>query len=233
MSRESIGNRRLFNAGCPLFLEGDRAEWVFRVIKGRVHLTTSSAVGPPSILRIATEGCFLGISSVLLQTVYEGLAIAVVPTTVEVLSRESFQQLMDDVPAFAATAAITLSREYCEMIEHSKLLQSVGNTQERVARFLVGSMRDRRAGTRFKLHYTHDEIGGMIGRSRETVTRTLTLFKQHGIIDVADGVLRIRRPDYLLALAGPMRQSHPDRLSPGPSPTPAIQRRGPLRRLTA
>ena len=201
--QEFAGQRRSLRPGCPLFLEGDRAECVFRVVKGRVHLATSAAIGSSSILRIVTEGRFLGISSVLLQESYEGFAIAVVTTTVEVFPSAFFRKLMDQFPEFAATITLALSREYLEMIEYSKRMQLEGNTQQRVARLLVGCIRGKGTSLSVELPYRHNEIGGMIGRSRENVTRTLTLFKQQGIIDIVDRRLKIRRPKYLILLAAP------------------------------
>ena len=229
---ESVGRTKFFRAGSPLFIEGDKAECVFRVIKGRVHLTTSGTSGPSTILRIVTEGRYLGISSVLLHKAYEGVATAAVPTTVEVVSRELFLQIIDHVPGFASTVALTLAREYSEMVEHSKRLHLVGNTQERIARFLVGCLGDESPGMPFELPYTHDEIGGMIGRSRETVTRTFTLFKQQGIIDTTDHMLKILRPDSLLILAGPLQISLPDEPLNGSFQSPAMQRRGLMPRLS-
>lgn len=226
----SIGRTAFFRAGCPLFLEGDKAECMYRVIKGRVHLTTSGTSGPSSLLRIVTEGGFLGISSTLLQKTYEGVAVAAVPTTVEVVTRGLFLQTLDHLPSFASTIALELSREYSEMVEHSKRLQLVGNTQERIARFLVGCVGDESPGIPFELPYTHDEIGGMIGRSRETVTRTFTFFKQQGIIDIADRTLTILRPESLLVLAGPLHEPMPDRSMSQGFTTP--ERRGLLPRLS-
>jgi CRP-like cAMP-binding protein len=232
-SLEYGGKRKLFRAGSPLFLEGDSADSVFRVIRGRIHLATSRAMGPPSILRVATDGCFLGISAVLLGRAYEGSATAVKPTAVEVLSREQIRRLIDRVPAFAATAAVELSREYSEMIEHSKRLQLAGNTEERVARFLLGCVGDEEPGAPFELLYTHDEIGAMIGRSRESVTRTFTQFRHQGIIDMVDRMLKIRRPDSLHLLAGPIQELQPAGLLNAAVPAPALQRRRLLNRMTA
>jgi CRP/FNR family cyclic AMP-dependent transcriptional regulator len=197
-----VNRKRYFRAGATLFLEGDSPECVFQILKGRVHLETSGRAGAPVLLRVATEGCFLGISSILLQQPYEGSAITVEPTTVEVLPRAAFRQLMDEIPSFAAKATRVLSREYSEMVEQSKRLRLAGNTNERVARVLVDCMGGRRSGTQFAMPYTHDEIGSMIGRSRETVTRTLTLFKQQGLIEIAGRTLNILRPDCLRSIAG-------------------------------
>jgi CRP/FNR family transcriptional regulator len=220
---ESIGKTKFFRAGCPLFIEGDNAEYVFRVLKGRVHLTTSGAAGPASMLRVATEGDFLGISSALLQRPYEGIAVAAVPTTVEAISRELFLQVLNHIPGFGAKIAAALAGEYSEIVEHSKRLQLVGNTQERIARLLVGCIGGDGPGVPFEMPYTHDEIGGMIGRSRETVTRTFTLFKQRGIINLDDRMLKILRPDCLLILAGPFREADSARPESGSLPASAMR----------
>lgn len=47
---------------------------------------------------------------------------------------------------------------------------------------------------------THGELGSMIDASRETVTRTLGVFRKDGWISIEDAVVRILQPERLRAL---------------------------------
>lgn len=61
-----------------------------------------------------------------------------------------------------------------------------GSASEKLARLLVGWLDRRGVSTnpgRLKLALTHEEMGQMIGTSRETVTRIMAGFKKHRLIE--------------------------------------------------
>jgi CRP/FNR family transcriptional regulator len=60
-----------------------------------------------------------------------------------------------------------------------------GSASEKLARLLVGWLDDRPLSshpTRMKVPLTHEEIGQMIGTSRETVTRLMAGFRKQRMI---------------------------------------------------
>jgi CRP/FNR family transcriptional regulator len=71
-----------------------------------------------------------------------------------------------------------------------------GSASEKLARLLVDQL-DRRAEpntpTRMKLTLTHEEIGQMIGTSRETVTRLFAGFKKQKLIEQEGATLVANR----------------------------------------
>jgi CRP/FNR family transcriptional regulator len=90
-----------------------------------------------------------------------------------------------------------LTKDYnstCREIRNLMLSDSAG---EKLARLLVGfldeSSESKRSG-RMKLTLTHEEIGQMIGTSRETVTRLFAGFKKKRFIEQNGATLVANRP---------------------------------------
>ena len=65
---------------------------------------------------------------------------------------------------------------------------------EKLAKFLLDfavSGQQTKEGTRVKLPLTHEEIAEFIGTTRETVTRTLSEFKSHHLVELRGSTLLI------------------------------------------
>ena len=105
----------------------------------------------------------------------------------------------------ALRAARQLGRDYRTAFEQVRLLGLSNTAAGKFARFLLEACdRDRaEAGPcdQIKLSLTHEEIGQLIGASRETVTRLFSEFKTEAFINVSGATLRVRDRAALEALA--------------------------------
>ena len=76
-------------------------------------------------------------------------------------------------------------------------LRTVGlasTAPEKLARLLLDwseNGQTTECGTRFRFSLTHEEIGEFIGASRETVTRTLSVFKSRRLVAFQGSMLTI------------------------------------------
>jgi len=59
---------------------------------------------------------------------------------------------------------------------------------------------DPDGGTRISLHLTHRDLAGMVGASRENVSRALGAFRKRGFIDYDSDAIHLRNPDALRRL---------------------------------
>jgi CRP-like cAMP-binding protein len=77
------------------------------------------------------------------------------------------------------------------------------SASEKLARFLLGwSANHARGQDRLRIVLTQEEIGEMIGVSRETVARLLTRFKKKQLLTVKGPAVNIRNRAALQNLAG-------------------------------
>jgi len=116
---------------------------------------------------------------------------------------EDEQTLGDD--GAALRAARQLGRNYRTAFEQVRLLGLSNSAAGKFARFLLEACERHRAeagaGDHVKLSLTHEEIGQLIGASRETVTRLFSEFKSGALINVKGATLRVRDRAALEALA--------------------------------
>lgn len=162
--------------GAVLFVEQEAPHGVFILGNGRVKLSVTSSDGRTVILRIVEPGEVLGLHAAVLGEPYEATAETLEPCEADIVRREDFLRFLRENPEASLRAAQQLSQNYhvaCEQVRSLGLAQSA---MGKLAGFLLlwaAKGQSTRQGTRVLLTLTHEEIGQMIGLSRETVTRTM------------------------------------------------------------
>ena len=174
-----------YPAGVSLFSEGQAPRGVFIVRRGRVKLSVSGSDGRTLILRISEPGDVLGAASVISNREYEATAETQQPSEVSFIRQSDLLRLMRMHGEIALWVTQQLSQDYsstCREIRDLMLSDSAG---EKLARLLVGwldSSAESRQSGQVKMAVTHEEIGQMIGTTRETVSRLLADFKKRRLI---------------------------------------------------
>lgn len=182
--------------GALLFVEGEQPRGVFMLCHGRVKLTTSSSEGRSMIVKIVNAGEILGASASILGKPYEVSAETLEASQVSFLRREDFLQLLNTYSEACMHAAQQLSENYQSAQREIRSLGLAHTTSEKLARLIMGWSADGEEtpqGIRTQILLTHEEIGQLIGTTRETVTRLLSEFKRRKLISVKGSSL------YLLA----------------------------------
>lgn len=186
--------------GAVLFAEEDIPRGVYLVLKGRVKLSMTSADGKTVILRIANAGDVLGLHSVVSGEPCQSTAETLELSQVAFAKRESFLQFLRDYPGAALQAAKQLGADYRTACEQVRALGLLHSAPKKLAGFLLewaSNGQPSRQGLRAKLTLTHEEIGQMIGASRETVTRTLAGFRNQRLVTLKGSTLVIQNPSAL------------------------------------
>lgn len=190
--------------GAVLFMEGQAPRGIMVLCKGRVKLSMTSAEGRAVILRIVKAGEVLGLHGAISGEPYQSTAETLEPCQVSFIRREDFLAFLRQNGEASIRAAQQLSSDYhiaCEQVRSLGLAHSV---PEKLARFLLDwatNGQEPKSGTRMKLTLTHEEIGQMIGTSRETVTRTLSEFKGKQLAALRGSTLVIQNKEALESLA--------------------------------
>jgi len=193
-----------YPAGATLFVEGQVCRGVYILCKGRVKLSASSKAGQTLIFKIAQPGEVLGLNATVSGLPHETTAETGRPCQLNFVKRDDFLKFLAKHPDACMHAAIHLSRE-CQQAYQQLRSFVTTSAPERIARLMLDWSHDDSGmatahGIRVAL--THEEIGQIIGMSRETVTRTLANFRQRRVAELHGSTLVIQNMSAIQKLAG-------------------------------
>src|SRR5271169_962771 len=183
-----------YPTGAVLFAEGQAPRGVFIVRRGRVKLSICGSDGRTLILRIVEAGCPLGVAAVVSERPYEATAEIQEPSEISFLRHSDLLRLMRLHGELALWVTQHISQDYASTCREIRDLILSDSASEKLARLLVGWLDQNTAArnpSQMKLALTHEEIGQMIGTSRETVSRLFAGFKKQQLIQQSGSTLLI------------------------------------------
>jgi CRP/FNR family transcriptional regulator len=183
-----------YPTGAVLFAEGQSPRGVFIVRRGRVKLSICGSDGRTLILRIVEPGCPLGVAAAVSGRPYEATAETQEPSEISFLRQSDLLRLMRLHGELALWVTQHISADYASTCREIRDLILSDSASEKLARLLVGWLDQNtqaRNPSQMKLALTHEEIGQMIGTSRETVSRLFAGFKKQRLIQQSGSTLVI------------------------------------------
>ena len=190
-----------------LFEEGQFPDGIYILLRGKVKLSVDLKGGRTLILGIAQPGEVLGLSAIMSGKPAEFTAETLMATQFSFVERKEFLRLIEEHCELCVLVVEVLShqlREAVEMIHYSSGSQPAA---EKLASLLIswtaadGEVTEQ--GVELKLPLTQEEIGQMIGVSRETVSRLLAGLEKEEILLLDGSRLRVLKKDALEGLAKP------------------------------
>jgi CRP/FNR family transcriptional regulator, cyclic AMP receptor protein len=202
----------LYPKGALLFVEGQPPRGVYVLCSGRVKLSASSGDARVIITRIVRPGEVLGLCAALSDGPYEVTAETLEPCQVNFVKREEFLRFLSAHGEASLRAAQQLGSNYRAALEQVRMLGLSHSAAGKLARFLLevgahadgngnGNGNGKSHAERMTLALTHEEIGQLIGASRETVTRLFSEFKHERFIEVKGTTLLLNDRRALETLA--------------------------------
>jgi CRP-like cAMP-binding protein len=185
---ESVSRVRRYKRGEAIYEPFDAADNVLLVAQGLVTISHVSADGKRSILSFVDAGEIFGELCLAAGDVREEHAEATEPTTVVVIPKLEMLRLMSRYHhvSLGITRIIGVRRQVIERRLRNLLFRS---NRERIIYLLIemaakyGVEADE--GLELSIRLSHQEIAGIIGSTRETVTVMLGHLQNEGIIRIA------------------------------------------------
>lgn len=190
---ENIGQKQTFPAGQLIYMEGDVADKIYYIYKGRVRVYQSISSGREVTLDVVGEGSIIG-ESAFVEGCTRPTCIQAV-NTVQLVSCK----IADLLPYFGSESSLALH-----------FLQQCSNTMDRlsyrlheqclldrygkIASFLLDlTVTDSpETGTVGGIvPYTHENLADSLGLSRTTVTAVLRNFDEQGWIKSGYGQIKV------------------------------------------
>jgi CRP/FNR family cyclic AMP-dependent transcriptional regulator len=187
-----------------LFTERQEPSKVLLLLEGSVKLSLNSIAGGRLIIGMAGPGEILGLTSVVSGFPYEMTADSHLPCIVAQIPRQNFLAFLIRYPVASMNVARQLSMDHKRACEQ---LHTVGlslSAPRKLARLLLQWCAGGEPNIDNRLHcsLTHAEIGEHVGVSRETISRTLTDFKNRGLVEQHGTILIVLNRKALQTLAG-------------------------------
>jgi len=190
-----IKSTAVYPKGAMLFIEGQQPRGVFILCNGRVKLSTTSREGKTIITKLSDPGDVLGLNAVISNIPYEVTAEMMEPGQANFVPREPLMQMLKDHSDVAIRTAQQLSRNYYTAYEEIRTLGLATSPSEKFAKLLLtwSSKTAQSDGSgQVKLTLTHEEIGEIIGTTRETVSRLFSEFRRKQLVQLKGATLLIR-----------------------------------------
>lgn len=183
-----------YPAGTVLFSERDNPHLVYVVLDGEVKLSINSSEGKRLIMRIAKKGEIVGMASALSGNPYDMTAETLYASKLAPIGRREFLTFLMRHPDAYQKMTEELSRQFTLACDQLRTVVLSTSAPEKLARLLLEwseNGQETESGTRFRFSLTHGEIGEFIGASRETVTRTLSIFRSRRLVSFHGSTLTI------------------------------------------
>lgn len=200
---ESIKSQSFYPEGSTLFLENEPAQGIFLLCSGKIKLSVSSRGGKTLILQLAGPGEILGLSASMSGLAYEVSAEALHPSKIAFIRREDFLSFANRFPEVYHAVTRQLNVQYSRACEQLRTVGLSTSAYEKVARlFLDWSSEEATESSQIKMALTHEQIAECVGSTRETITRTLSEFKNKHLVTFKGATVTIPSRSALQAVCG-------------------------------
>jgi CRP/FNR family transcriptional regulator, anaerobic regulatory protein len=170
--------QREYEKGEVIYLEGEHAEKLFIISKGKVKVVKLSEAGKEQIIRVLGPGDFLGELSLFTHSPLNSNAETLEPTTVCIVVGKEINSLIEKRPSIALKLLKEMSIRL-EKAENQIQALTIQGVEQRLADTLIGLADDNNF---INLTISKKDLASHIGMSQETLSRKLTIFQNKGWI---------------------------------------------------
>jgi CRP/FNR family transcriptional regulator, cyclic AMP receptor protein len=173
-----------FSKNETIFSQGDRADGVFYIQKGKVKLTVVNNSGREAVIAILDSGDFLGEECLTGRLLRLSTAVALSEGSILRVERPVMMKLLHNEPAFSETfVAYLLSRTM--RMEADLVDQLFNSSEKRLARMLLLLANFGKEGVPDTViaRISQETLANMIGTTRSRVSFFMNKFRKLGLIN--------------------------------------------------
>jgi CRP/FNR family transcriptional regulator, cyclic AMP receptor protein len=181
---DSGRTKSTYRKGQGIFAQGDPADAVFFIEKGKVKVTVVSAQGKEAVIAFLDAGDFIGEACLRGQAQRISSATAMVESVVARVGRSTFLETLRTEPTFSEMfTSYLLARTV--RVEEDLVDQLFNSSEKRLARALLILSNVGREGRPEPILPIVDQatLAEMIGTTRSRVSHFMNKFRQLGLIE--------------------------------------------------
>jgi len=202
ISQEKITQH--YSAGQTIFGEGSRPAGLYCVHGGRVKITKSGGDGKEQIIRLVRPGDVLGYRALVAGSAHGTSAVALSDCTVCLIPKRLVGQQLSGNLLFSS-AMLQLMATNLGATAERMLHLAYKPVRERLAEALLLLQRTyhpaEAAGQPFTIAISREDLGALMGTTKETTTRMLSEFKHEGLLTTQGSAITILATRQLAEIA--------------------------------
>ena len=190
----STCTRHTHKKNTQLIRQGEVGKNLHIIESGRVRIFVSSEDGREITINEESSGSCIGEIALLDDEPRSASVVTLEKTETIAISKSAFQECAAENPAIAFAIIRSLTRRLRAATGGLKSL-ALDNVYRRLANKLNElAETDTDNNRRLKQRYTHQDLGNMIGASREMISEVMAELVKGGYIELQDKKIVIRRP---------------------------------------
>ena len=173
-----------FRGNDSIFVQGDKADAIFYIQKGKVKLTVISKQGKEAVIALLTEGDFFGEGCLAGQPIRMATAVAMSTCSIMKLEKAEVVRVLHEEPSFSEVfVAHLLSRNI--KIEEDLVDQLFNSSEKRLARVLLLLAKFGKEGQPEEVipKISQETLAEIIGTTRSRVSFFMNRFRKLGFIE--------------------------------------------------
>ncbi|WP_316794505.1 response regulator [Pedobacter frigoris] len=180
-----------------LYYEGDQPQGLYLLLEGTVKTIKFAEDGRQLMTGLYKPNDYFGINALLLNENFTEMAEALEDSAICLLPKDAVVDLLNKYPDVSRQFIKILSNDVREK-EEQLLELAYHSVRKRLAQVLIKLNKLSNDDVQFKA--TRDELAAMAGMATETVSRTLTDFKEEGLIEKKGSQIQILDLDRLVKM---------------------------------
>lgn len=173
--------------------QGEPARALFAIVRGRLKVVSCAPDGRDTVLGIMAEGEVFGEVALLDGGLRSASCTAIEPCELLVIDRAQFMELLESSPAIAVKLLDVLAQRLRRLSQRSEDAAFL-DVPSRLARSLLDlatrfgeSTRTPAKEIRISLKLSQQELGDLVGATRESVNKHLSEWTRQGIVKLQSG----------------------------------------------
>ena len=210
LSKESLevicraASRREVPADGFFFFQGDTADWIFVLVKGRIKVSQLTTDGQQVLLRVVTPYALFGGIAFSQQEAYPANALAVEDSLALCWSKTRLMEFVASEPKLALNAIRMMADHVLEFQERFSQM-ATQRVERRLARSILrlASQAGRKTedGVLIDLPLSRKDLAEMNGTTLYTVSRIMSQWEDQGLVLLGRERVVIRYPHGLVRIA--------------------------------
>jgi CRP/FNR family cyclic AMP-dependent transcriptional regulator len=184
-----------------IFQKGDPGDSMMAIIRGRVKICSHSVDGKELVLNIINKGGLFGEIALLDGEPRTADAIALEETDLLVLERAQFMPFLTNRPDLSLRLISVLCkrlRQTSEHLEDTLFLEASSRFARALLRLVeVFGKPAPQGAIRLDIKLSQQQLGCLVGVSRESINKLLNEWQRSGVISVESGYITVRDRDAL------------------------------------